>query len=185
MSIPQILYLVEGNVYTVLRFLVQIAAVLRREGERLQNVVLQQKVENIICMRLDICTSLLLTLKKAAVCLWPGGVTLFDKNPIIIFYPQIKTSKTDAKQRRDLSPLSHNNNQIIFFCRRQQSALQGLVSAYVVCPYCDPNYKPYPNVDEACRGYDVPMGNPIPAQGKTDPGKKGGQITNNQTKDNK
>ena len=46
MSIPQILYLVEGNVYTVLRFLVQIAAVLRREGERLQNVVLQQKVEN-------------------------------------------------------------------------------------------------------------------------------------------
>lgn len=46
------------------------------------------------------------------------------------------------------------------------------MSGYVVCPYCDPNYKPYPNVDEACRGYDVPMGNPIPAQGKTDPGDK-------------
>ena len=47
---------------------------------------------------------------------------------------------------------------------------QAQVSGYVVCPYCDPNYKPYPNVDESCRGYDVPMGNPIPAQGKTDPG---------------
>ena len=46
------------------------------------------------------------------------------------------------------------------------------MSGYVVCPYCDPNYKPYPNVDEACRGYDVPMGNPIPAQGKTDPGER-------------
>ena len=44
------------------------------------------------------------------------------------------------------------------------------VGAYVVCPYCDPNYKPYPNVDESCRGYDVPMGNPMPSQGKTDPG---------------
>ena len=39
-----------------------------------------------------------------------------------------------------------------------------------MCPYCDPNYKPYPNVDESCRGYDVPMGNPMPSQGKTDPG---------------
>ena len=28
----------------------------------------------------------------------------------------------------------------------------------------------YQNVDEACRGYDVPMGNPMPAQGRTDPG---------------
>ena len=40
----------------------------------------------------------------------------------------------------------------------------------MICPYCDPNYKPYPSVDEACRGYDVPMGNPIPSQGKIDPG---------------
>ena len=35
---------------------------------------------------------------------------------------------------------------------------------YVLCPYCDPNHSAYPNLDEACRGYDVPMGNPVPAQ---------------------
>ena len=44
------------------------------------------------------------------------------------------------------------------------------MGGYVVCPYCDPNFKPYPSIDEACRGYDVPMGNPSPGQGKTDPG---------------
>ena len=44
------------------------------------------------------------------------------------------------------------------------------VSSMILCPYCDPNYEPYQNVDEACRGYDVYMGNPMPAQGRTDPG---------------
>ena len=44
------------------------------------------------------------------------------------------------------------------------------MSAFILCPYCDPNYEPYQNVDEACRGYDVYMGNPVPAQGRSDPG---------------
>ncbi|XP_023334523.1 uncharacterized protein LOC111706009 isoform X2 [Eurytemora carolleeae] len=40
----------------------------------------------------------------------------------------------------------------------------------IMCPYCDPNYMAYPNLEEACRGYDLPMGNPNPDRGKTDPG---------------
>ena len=54
------------------------------------------------------------------------------------------------------------------FCRKLCYLLQ--VSAFILCPYCDPNYEPYQNVDEACRGYDVYMGNPVPAQGRSDPG---------------
>ena len=64
------------------------------------------------------------------------------------------------------------------------------VKAYVKCPYCDPNHMAYPNLEEAMRlvkiilkylklvrffswfqsGYDVPMGNPNPGHGNTDPG---------------
>ena len=43
-------------------------------------------------------------------------------------------------------------------------------SGFVLCPYCDPNYIAYPNLEEAMRGYDVPMGDPNPGQGMTDPG---------------
>jgi hypothetical protein len=41
------------------------------------------------------------------------------------------------------------------------------VQAYVICPYCDPNYMAYPNLEETCRGYDVPMGNPNPGADPT------------------
>ena len=41
-----------------------------------------------------------------------------------------------------------------------------LISGYVICPYCDPNYMAYPNLEESCRGYDVPMGNPSPGNRK-------------------
>ena len=41
---------------------------------------------------------------------------------------------------------------------------------FVICPYCDPEYDPYPNIKEALRGYDVPMGDPNPANGYFDPG---------------
>ena len=41
---------------------------------------------------------------------------------------------------------------------------------FVLCPYCDPNHIAYPNLEEAMRGYDVPMGDPNPGQGMTDPG---------------
>ncbi len=37
---------------------------------------------------------------------------------------------------------------------------------YVICPYCDPNYMAFPNLEEAMRGYDVPMGNPNPGKQK-------------------
>jgi len=40
----------------------------------------------------------------------------------------------------------------------------------IICPSCDPNYAAYPNLEEPCRGYDLPMGNPSPERGKTDPG---------------
>lgn len=42
--------------------------------------------------------------------------------------------------------------------------------SFVVCPYCDPNYMAYPNLEEAMRGYDVPMGDPNPGKGLADPG---------------
>ncbi len=41
---------------------------------------------------------------------------------------------------------------------------------FIICPYCDPNYMAYPNLEEAMRGYDVPMGNPNPGRGNSDPG---------------
>jgi hypothetical protein len=43
-------------------------------------------------------------------------------------------------------------------------------TCFVICPYCDPNYMAYPNLEEAMRGYDVPMGNPNPGRGNADPG---------------
>ena len=42
--------------------------------------------------------------------------------------------------------------------------------AFVICPYCDPGHSPYPNLKEALRGYDVPMGDPNPSKGNYDPG---------------
>ena len=45
-----------------------------------------------------------------------------------------------------------------------------LFECYVICPYCDPNYVAFPNLEEAMRGYDVPMGNPNPGRGSSDPG---------------
>ncbi|XP_023334455.1 uncharacterized protein LOC111705962 isoform X2 [Eurytemora carolleeae] len=47
---------------------------------------------------------------------------------------------------------------------------QMVIGSFVMCPYCDPNYLAYPNLKEPCRGYDLPMGNPNPDRGKTDPG---------------
>ena len=44
------------------------------------------------------------------------------------------------------------------------------VNAFIICPYCDPNHMAYPNLEEAVRGYDVPMGNPNPGRGDSDPG---------------
>ena len=44
------------------------------------------------------------------------------------------------------------------------------VNGFVICPYCDPEHDPYPNIKEAMRGYDVPMGDPNPAKGNYDPG---------------
>ena len=44
------------------------------------------------------------------------------------------------------------------------------VDSFVICPYCDPNHMAYPNMEEAVRGYDVPMGNPNPGRGDSDPG---------------
>ena len=43
-------------------------------------------------------------------------------------------------------------------------------NGFVICPYCDPDHSPYPNLKEALRGYDVPMGNPNPTKGNYDPG---------------
>merc|ERR1711974_380942 len=43
-------------------------------------------------------------------------------------------------------------------------------NTFVICPYCDPNHMHIPNLEEACRGYDVPMGNPNPTRGNSDPG---------------
>ena len=40
----------------------------------------------------------------------------------------------------------------------------------VLCPYCNPSHMAYPNLEEAMRGYDVPMGNPNPGHGMADPG---------------
>ena len=45
-----------------------------------------------------------------------------------------------------------------------------IIKAFVICPYCDPNHMAYPNLEEAVRGYDVPMGNPNPGRGDSDPG---------------
>ena len=44
------------------------------------------------------------------------------------------------------------------------------IKGFVICPYCDPEHDPYPNIKEAMRGYDVPMGDPNPAKGNYDPG---------------
>ena len=30
------------------------------------------------------------------------------------------------------------------------------------CTYCDPNFMPIPGIEQALKGYDVPMGNPNP-----------------------
>ena len=30
------------------------------------------------------------------------------------------------------------------------------------CTYCDPNFMAIPGIEQALKGYDVPMGNPIP-----------------------
>ena len=45
-----------------------------------------------------------------------------------------------------------------------------VVESFVICPFCDPNHMAYPNLEEAVRGYDVPMGNPNPRRGDSDPG---------------
>ena len=45
-----------------------------------------------------------------------------------------------------------------------------ICTAFVICPYCDPGHSPYPNLKEALRGYDVPMGDPNPSKGNYDPG---------------
>ena len=45
-----------------------------------------------------------------------------------------------------------------------------MVKSFVICPFCDPNHMAYPNLEEAVRGYDVPMGNPNPRRGDSDPG---------------
>ena len=34
--------------------------------------------------------------------------------------------------------------------------------AFGECTYCDPNFMAIPGIEEALRGYDVPMGNPNP-----------------------
>ena len=47
---------------------------------------------------------------------------------------------------------------------------RGGAEGFVICPYCDPNHVAYPNLEEAMRGYDVPMGNPNPPRGNSDPG---------------
>lgn len=50
------------------------------------------------------------------------------------------------------------------------SSILAKIEAFVLCPYCDPNHMAYPNLEEAMRGYDVPMGNPNPGHGMGDPG---------------
>ena len=45
-----------------------------------------------------------------------------------------------------------------------------MCTGFVICPYCDPEHDPYPNIKEALRGYDVPMGDPNPEKGHFDPG---------------
>ena len=42
--------------------------------------------------------------------------------------------------------------------------------SFVICPYCNPGHSPYPNLKEAMRGYDIPMGDPNPSKGNYDPG---------------
>ena len=49
-------------------------------------------------------------------------------------------------------------------------SLTTISQGFVICPYCDPNHVAYPNLEEAMRGYDVPMGNPNPPSGSSDPG---------------
>ena len=50
------------------------------------------------------------------------------------------------------------------------SCMQNNPWGFVLCPYCNPNHMAYPNLEEAMRGYDVPMGNPNPGHGMADPG---------------
>ena len=52
----------------------------------------------------------------------------------------------------------------MFFSFLGFSLIFRIASGYVVCPYCDPNHVAYPNLEETCRGYDVPMGNPNPGE---------------------
>ena len=57
---------------------------------------------------------------------------------------------------------------ILLFILKHSSDI--FVQSFVICPYCDPNHMAYPNMEEAVRGYDVPMGNPNPGRGESDPG---------------
>ena len=57
---------------------------------------------------------------------------------------------------------------IVFFILKCRYGI--FVDSFVICPYCDPNHMAYPNMEEAVRGYDVPMGNPNPGRGDSDPG---------------
>ena len=57
---------------------------------------------------------------------------------------------------------------IVLFISRYHHDI--ILEAFVICPYCDPNHMAYPNMEEAVRGYDVPMGNPNPGRGDSDPG---------------
>jgi hypothetical protein len=54
----------------------------------------------------------------------------------------------------------------MYFFFLEFSLIFRIASGYVVCPYCDPNHVAYPNLEETCRGYDVPMGNPNPGKKK-------------------
>ena len=52
-------------------------------------------------------------------------------------------------------------DHIYKFNKAHSNAMKKLVAN---CPYCDPNWDDVPNLPEAMKGYDVPMGNPDPGK---------------------
>ena len=64
---------------------------------------------------------------------------------------------------------TNNLNCILLLLASAIPFLQPVID-FVICPYCDPNHMHIPNLEESCRGYDVPMGNPNPPRGNSDPG---------------
>ena len=52
-----------------------------------------------------------------------------------------------------------NTDDIDKYNKAHKAAMKKLIAE---CPYCDPDWDDVPNLPEAMKGYDVPMGYPDP-----------------------